>query len=102
MKARACACCREVLKSVKLGRTGPRAVFVIVAPNIEEVATGGGPDDMVLGIINAARESGVPVIFALSRNKLGRVSCGYCTVVWCLQLSPMRHWCRSLSGQSRC
>ena len=37
------------------------------------MATEGGPEDMVLAIINCAHESRVPVTFALSRNKLGKV-----------------------------
>eukprot|EP00793_Prasinoderma_coloniale_P005529 PRCOL_00004937-RA len=58
---------REVTKGVKLGR----AKAVVVAPNVEEVTGEAGLDSMLSNIITLARERGIPVVFALTRNKLG-------------------------------
>ena len=58
---------REVTKSVSLGR----AKAVVVAPNVEQVGGDAGLDSMVQNIIATARDKGTPVVFALTRNKLG-------------------------------
>lgn len=61
---------REVARGVRSGKI--RAV--VIAPNVEEAAGEGGLDEAVSGIIGACRaaEPPVPVLFALSRKKLGR------------------------------
>ena len=61
---------REVAKAVQL----KKARAVVVAPNIEETNDAeGGLDDVVAKITAAARENGTPIVFALTRNKLGRI-----------------------------
>ena len=60
---------REVAKAVQL----KKAKAVVVAPNIEEVGLEGGLDDVVAAIIEAARRNGTPVVFALTRNRLGQI-----------------------------
>ena len=60
---------REVAKAVQL----KKAKAVVVAPNIEEVVDEGGLDDVVGNIITAARLNGTPIVFALTRNKLGQI-----------------------------
>lgn len=51
-----------------------RARVVIVAPNIEHIQTEGGLDDLLTSILSQADELSIPVVFALSRKKLGQVS----------------------------
>ena len=60
---------REVAKAVQL----KKAKAVVVAPNIEEVGLEGGLDDVVAAIIDAARRNGTPIVFALTRNRLGQI-----------------------------
>lgn len=60
---------REVAKAVQL----KKAKAVVVAPNIEEVGLEGGLDDVVAAIIDAARGNGTPIVFALTRNRLGQI-----------------------------
>lgn len=60
---------REVAKAVQL----KKAKAVVVAPNIEEVVDEGGLDDVVGNITTAARLNGTPIVFALTRNKLGQI-----------------------------
>jgi selenocysteine insertion sequence-binding protein 2 len=60
---------REVAKAVQL----KKAKAVVVAPNIEEVGLEGGLDDVVAAIIEQARGNGTPVVFALTRNRLGQI-----------------------------
>ncbi|KAK9818831.1 hypothetical protein WJX74_008862 [Apatococcus lobatus] len=60
---------REVAKAVR----SKRARVVIVAPNIEHIQTEGGLDDLLTSILSQAEELGIPVVFALSRKKLGQV-----------------------------
>ncbi len=50
-----------------------KALAVIVAPNIEQVEADGCLDDLLSDILDSAEEANVPVIFALSRKKLGQV-----------------------------
>ncbi|KAG1654653.1 hypothetical protein FOA52_010281 [Chlamydomonas sp. UWO 241] len=60
---------REVCKSVKLAR----ARSVIIAPNIEQMYTVGGLDDHLQDILTMCGEQGVPVVFALTRKRLGQI-----------------------------
>ena len=70
---------REVAKGVKMRRVRT----VIVAPNIEQIETEGGLDDLLANILQQAEAAGIPVVFALSRKKLGQVhpSCRPCLLV---------------------
>lgn len=86
MKRRLFCGIREVLKKIKLRKLR----CVIVAPNIEQivapgrVADGickcsahcfayvGGLDSLIGQILTAARENDVDIVFALSRNRMGR------------------------------
>ena len=80
--------CREVAKAVK----SKRARVVIVAPNIEHIQTEGGLDDLLTSILAQAEELGIPVVFALSRKKLGQVQSS--------QHSHAKHVRRELSHTS--
>ena len=62
-------CCREVAKAVKLRR----AKTIVVAPNIEQIESEGGLDDLLGNILSQAEAAGLPVVFALSRKKMGQV-----------------------------
>ncbi len=66
--------CRDVAKSI----TSHKALAVIVGPNIEQTGEDGGVDDQATDILNNANEANVPVIFALSREELGKVSGNLC------------------------
>lgn len=61
----------QVAKAIKL----KKARTVIVTPNIEQIETEGGLDDLLTSILQQAEESETPVVFALSRKKLGQVTC---------------------------
>ena len=61
---------REVAKAVRLRK----ACTVVVAPNIEHIEAEGGLDDLLTSILTQAQASGIPIVFALSRKKLGQVS----------------------------
>ena len=50
-----------------------RAKAVVVAPNIERIESEGGLDDVVSSIIADAKQNGIPLVFALTRNKLGQI-----------------------------
>ena len=50
-----------------------KACTVVVAPNIEHIEAEGGLDDLLTSILTQAEVSGIPIIFALSRKKLGQV-----------------------------
>ena len=62
---------REVLKAVR----ARRAKALVVAPNVAAVRSGeeAEADYPVTPLLEAARAAGVPVIFALSRARLGRL-----------------------------
>ena len=60
----------QVAKAIKL----QKAKTVIVTPNIEQIETEGGLDDLLASILVQAERSSCPVVFALSRKKLGQVS----------------------------
>ena len=59
---------REVAKSVD-ARTSK---VVIIAPNIEQIESEGGLDDRIKLIIEDAREKEVPVVFALTKRRIGK------------------------------
>lgn len=71
---------REVAKAVKLRK----AKTVVVAPNIEQIESEGGLDDLLGSILKSAEEFGLPVVFALSRKKMGQASNTYCVSSTCL------------------
>ena len=48
------------------------AKMLIVAPNVEATGDEGGLDDVMLKLLDAAREKDLPVVYALSRKKLGK------------------------------
>ena len=63
---------RETAKAVNLGKVKS----LLVAPNIERTSAAGqgrGPDDSLQRILEAAAEKDVPVVFALTRNKMGKI-----------------------------
>lgn len=60
---------REVAKAVRLRK----ACTVVVAPNIEHIEAEGGLDDLLTSILTQAEANSIPIVFALSRKKLGQV-----------------------------
>ena len=60
---------REVAKAVRLRK----AATVVVAPNIEQIESEGGLDDLLSSILSQAEDANIPIVFALSRKKLGQV-----------------------------
>lgn len=50
-----------------------KAKTIVVAPNIEQVDTDGGLEDLLTSILEQCDELGIHVVFALSRKKLGQV-----------------------------
>jgi len=65
---RFCVGMREAQRTVARGK----AKGIVCAPNLEECSAEGGLDDTVEDLIEACREADVPVIFALSRNRIGK------------------------------
>eukprot|EP00746_Dinoflagellata_sp_MGD_P003285 gnl/MRDRNA2_/MRDRNA2_106384_c0_seq1.p1 gnl/MRDRNA2_/MRDRNA2_106384_c0~~gnl/MRDRNA2_/MRDRNA2_106384_c0_seq1.p1 ORF type:complete len:517 (+),score=135.97 gnl/MRDRNA2_/MRDRNA2_106384_c0_seq1:125-1675(+) len=59
---------KEVFRGVRHGRVK----CIIVAPDIEEMTSAGGLDEKVKDILRVGYEQDVPVIFALSRVRIGR------------------------------
>lgn len=59
---------KEVSRAVRHGRVK----CIIVAPDIEEVGSAGGLDDRVRDILRVSYQQDLPVIFALSRVRIGR------------------------------
>lgn len=59
---------KEVARRTKQGRVD----CLIVAPDIEEDADTGGLDDRMRELLASAYQNSIPVIFALSRARLGR------------------------------
>ncbi|MEW5309567.1 MAG: hypothetical protein WDW38_001448 [Sanguina aurantia] len=53
-----------------------KAKMVVLAPNIEQVECEGGLDDSVAAILARASELNIPVVFSLSRKKLGKLYSG--------------------------
>ena len=60
------------LREAKRAMTRNKCKGLIVAPNLEISTAEGGLDDTVEDVIEFARENEVPVIFALSRNRIGK------------------------------
>jgi len=61
---------REAMKLVKLGKVQ----LLIVAPNVGSVVDADGQEECpVVGLLDGARRKEVPVVFALTRQKLGRL-----------------------------
>lgn len=61
--------CREVAKAVKV----QRAKTIVVAPNIEQIdESKGGLGELLGNILSQAEAAGLPVVFALSRKKMGQ------------------------------
>jgi ribosomal protein L7Ae-like RNA K-turn-binding protein len=58
-----------VAKAVRLRK----ATTIVVAPNIEQIEAEGGLDDLLSSILTQAQAGGIPIVFALSRKKLGQV-----------------------------
>lgn len=50
-----------------------KACTVVVAPNIEQIEAEGGLDDLLTSILAQAEAASIPIVFALSRKKLGQV-----------------------------
>ena len=69
MKRRLVSGLREVSKAVKTGR----ARCIVVAPNIEQISSEGGLDDRLGSLLGLCNNSGVAVVYALSRKKLGKI-----------------------------
>lgn len=60
------------LREAKRAITRKKCKGLVVAPNLEVSTLEGGLDDTVEELIELARENEVPVIFALSRNRIGK------------------------------
>ncbi|CAM9405005.1 unnamed protein product, partial [Hapterophycus canaliculatus] len=59
---------REVLRGVK----AKKVQLLILAPNVDSAGGEGGLDDKVVELLDAARDGNTPVVFALSKRKLGK------------------------------
>eukprot|EP00903_Cladosiphon_okamuranus_P007835 g7580.t1 len=59
---------REVLRGIK----AKKVRLLIVAPNVDGVGGEGGLDEKVVEIIDVAREGETPVVFALSKRRIGK------------------------------
>lgn len=59
---------REVAKSVD----AQTSKVVIIAPNIEQIESDGGLDDRINLIIEDAREKNIPIVFALTKRRIGK------------------------------
>eukprot|EP00743_Colponemidia_sp_Colp-15_P009150 GILK01009984.1.p1 GENE.GILK01009984.1~~GILK01009984.1.p1 ORF type:complete len:406 (-),score=71.13 GILK01009984.1:90-1208(-) len=59
---------REVTRGIKANKIKS----IICAPNIEKIATQGGLDDKIAEILQLCKERDVPVVYALSKGKLGK------------------------------
>ena len=79
-----------------------KAKTVVVAPNIEQIESEGGLDDLLGSILKQAEDFGLPVVFALSRKKMGQVwvapraaprSCMLAFKLWLSQQSTCMHAC---------
>jgi selenocysteine insertion sequence-binding protein 2 len=60
---------REVAKAIRLGK----AKTIVVTPNIEKIEAEGGLDDLLTSILEQAQQTNCPIVFALSRKKLGQI-----------------------------
>ena len=68
-QSRALRAGREVAKAVR----SRKACSVIMAPNIEQDEDEGRLDGLLAGLLGQAASYGIPVVYALSRKKLGLV-----------------------------
>merc|ERR1719171_1860077 len=59
---------KEVNRAVRKGRVK----CILLAPDIEEISNAGGLDDRVRDILRVSYEQDIPVVFALSRVRIGR------------------------------
>jgi ribosomal protein L7Ae-like RNA K-turn-binding protein len=69
MKKRLVAGLREVTKQVERNRIK----IIFLAPDIQRCPETGGLDEAVKRLLDAARRLDLPIVYALSRRKLGRV-----------------------------
>jgi len=58
---------KEVCRAIRVGRV--KCVFI--APDIEDATTNGGVDNRLRDILRAAYEKDVPVVYSLSRTRMG-------------------------------
>lgn len=65
---RFCVGLREASRAISRGK----AKCILLAPNIEACSLEGGLDDHVEELVEQARAAEVPVVFALSRNRMGK------------------------------
>jgi len=65
---RFCVGMREAQRAVARGK----AKCLILAPNMESCSAKGGLDDTVENLMDLCQEGEVPVVFALSRNRIGK------------------------------
>jgi selenocysteine insertion sequence-binding protein 2 len=59
---------REVAKSVDV----KTSKLIVVAPNIEKIEAEGGLDDRINNIITDARANDIPLVFALTKKRIGK------------------------------
>lgn len=69
MRKRLIAGLREVTKQVERNRVK----MIFLAPDIQRCPETGGLDEAVLYLLELARKGNLPVVYALSRRKIGRV-----------------------------
>jgi ribosomal protein L7Ae-like RNA K-turn-binding protein len=69
MKKRLVAGLREVTKQVERNRVK----IIFLAPDIQRCPETGGLDEAVKRLLDAARRLDLPIVYAMSRRKLGRV-----------------------------
>ncbi len=79
MKKRLLAGLREVTKQVERRRVK----IIFLAPDIQRCPETGGLDEAVEHLLNLARQADLPVVYALSRRKMGRVLCKKVPVACC-------------------
>ncbi|OQR86549.1 hypothetical protein ACHHYP_10428 [Achlya hypogyna] len=60
------------LREVKRGLKSLKVMCLFVAYDVDECAAEGGLDDKVVELIDLARAAKIPVVFSLSKRKLGR------------------------------
>ena len=64
-----CCCLAAVLVSSVDAKTSKA---VVIAPNIEQIESEGGLDDRINAIIKDAKENEIPIVFALTKKRIGR------------------------------
>lgn len=69
MKKRLVAGLREVTKQVERSRVK----IIFLAPDIQRCPETGGLDEAVKRLLDSARRMDLPIVYALSRRKIGRV-----------------------------